>query len=89
MPASSQKTSPRDFQDPKGGGASVGKGFRRSQVNPSNSHSFLDFNAEDNDPFIKYWIKVYGNQRSGDLTESEGNDCASVCRHWHKREYDV
>jgi hypothetical protein len=45
---------------------------------------FSDLTAEDYDPFIGYWIKVYGNRRSEDGSESEGKDvrvldtCANV-----------
>ena len=33
---------------------------------------FSDLTAEDNYPFIRYWIKFYGNRRSEDRTESDG-----------------
>ena len=33
-----------------------------------------DLTADDNDPFIRYWIKVYGNQKSEDGRESERKD---------------
>ena len=33
-------------------------------VEEPKSIRFSDFTAEDNDSFIKYWIKVYGNRRS-------------------------
>ena len=29
---------------------------------------FSDINAENNDPFIRYWIKVYGNGKPEDGT---------------------
>ena len=35
---------------------------------------FSDLNAERNDSFISYWIKVYVNGKSEDGTCSEGND---------------
>ena len=35
---------------------------------------FLDLNAENNDPFIRYWIIVYGNRKSEVGTDSEGKD---------------
>ena len=32
---------------------------------------FSDLTAEGNDPFIRYWIRVYGNRKSEDGSESE------------------
>ena len=33
---------------------------------------FSDLTAEDNDPFIRYWIKVYGNRGLGNGVDAEG-----------------
>ena len=33
---------------------------------------FSDLTIDDNDPFVRYWIKVYKNQRSGDGIDFEG-----------------
>jgi hypothetical protein len=35
---------------------------------------FSDLTMEDNDPFIRYWIKVYGNQGLGNGADAEGKD---------------
>ena len=35
---------------------------------------FSDLTAEDNDPFIRYWIKVYGNRGLGNGVDAEGKD---------------
>ena len=35
---------------------------------------FSDLTAEDNDPFIRYWIKVYGNRGLGNGIDAEGKD---------------
>ena len=39
---------------------------------------FSDLTAEDNDPFIRYWIKVYGNRGLGNGVDAEGNECSSI-----------
>ena len=39
---------------------------------------FSNRTAEDNDPFIRYWIKVYGNRRSEDGSEFEGKDVRAL-----------
>ena len=33
-----------------------------------------DLRTEDNDPFIRYWIKVYENRGLGNAVEAEGKD---------------
>ena len=45
------------------------KSIRQIRIRYSNI-----INAEKNDPFIKYWIKVYGNRKSEDGRDAEGND---------------
>ena len=36
---------------------------------------FSDLTTEENDPFIRYWIRLYGNWGLGDgIEEAEGND---------------
>ena len=40
----------------------------------SQSAKFVSRNAENNDTFIKYWIKVYWNRKSKYRTDSDGND---------------
>ena len=40
---------------------------------------FSDLTTEDNDPFIRYWIKVYGNRGLGNRIEAEGNMSECSC----------
>ena len=35
---------------------------------------FSDLTAEENDPFIRYWINVYGNRGLGHGVDAEGKD---------------
>ena len=51
------------------------KSIRESRIH------FSDLTAEDNDPFIRYWIKVYGNRGLGNGVDAEGKrmfECSSI-----------